>query len=234
MYLNEISQVTPADAAAVVGGRCSGSIRFDIRRVAALLSSSLGEWLSQSVNRGKKMDMPNLNSVIETFIQIDLSDDVPAIAIWQRYLGLLRSHVAPLVRNFLEEGVISWYSFLVHGRESGVPTSEVDNGMYLHLRMALRNPTAENELLRRLPNYCVMTRKMEVPNPPSLDTADINFLVDSRVELGWKILGESSEWVLQLLDSHDPQKPVPPQNVAQFLHYLGNQLFVRVVQIPMP
>lgn len=180
------------------------------------------------------MDTPNLNSVIETFIQIELSDDVPAIAIWQNYLALLRSHVAPLVRSLLKEGIINWYSFLVHGRQSGVPTSEADDGKYLHLRMALTNPAAEDELVRRLPDYCVMTRKMEVPNLASLDAIDISFLADSRVELGWKILGESSEWVLQLLDSHDPQKSVPPQNVAQFLHYLGNQLFVRVVQIPMP
>jgi hypothetical protein len=63
---------------------------------------------------------------------------------------------------------------------------------------------------------------------------DISYLAGANVEQGWKILGESSDWVLQLLESHDPTKPIPLQNVSQFLHYLGNQLFVRVTQIPMP
>ncbi len=180
------------------------------------------------------MDIPNLNSAIETFIPIPTSNDAPAIAVWQNYLLLLRSHVAPLVRGLTKDGVINWYSFLVHGRQSGVPTSADDDGFYIHLRMTLADSISENELISKIPNYCLMTRRMEVTNPHSLDTVDINFLTDSRVEIGWKILGESSEWVLQLLDSHDPQKQIPPQNVAQFLHYLGNQLFVRAVQIPMP
>lgn len=180
------------------------------------------------------MNVPNLNSVIETYIKIEYSDDLPAMTNWQNYAGVLRSQVAPLVRALLEEGYITWYSFLVHDRQSGVPTTEEDNGFYLHLRMALRNLLTENEFMRRLPDYCVMTRKMWAPDPPSLDTVDISFLADANVEQGWKILGESSAWVLQLLESHDPAKPVPLQNVSQFLHYLGNQLFVRVAQIPMP
>jgi hypothetical protein len=115
-----------------------------------------------------------------------------------------------------------------------VPTTEEDDGFYLHLRMALADPANGSEFIRRLPDYCVMTRKMKVPDPPSLDTVDISSLSGANVEQGWKILGESSDWVLQLLQSHDPTKPVPLQNVSQFLHYLGNQLFVRVAQIPMP
>jgi hypothetical protein len=180
------------------------------------------------------MNIPNLNSVIETFINIEYSEDVPAITSWQNYTGLLRSQVAPLVRVLLEERHITWYSFLVHDRHSGVPTTEEDDNYCLHLRMALTDLTRVNECIRRLPEYCVMTRKMEVPDPPSLDTVDISCLADATVEQGWKILGESSAWVLQLLESHDPGKPIPLQNISQFLHYLGNQLFVRVAQIPMP
>ncbi len=67
-----------------------------------------------------------------------------------------------------------------------------------------------------------------MPNPPSLDNVDIQSLANGQVEQGWKILGESSEWVLKMLDAHDPKKQVPPQNVAQFLHYLGNQLLVEI------
>jgi len=180
------------------------------------------------------MNIPNLNSVIETFIKIEYSEGTPEETNWGNYIELLRSQVSPLVRTLWDEGAITWYSFLVHDRESGVPTTEEDDGLYLHLRIALTDPANESEFIRRLPDSCVMTRKMKVPDPPSLDTVDISSLADANVEQGWKILGASSDWVLQLLESHDSTKPVPLQNVSQFLHYLGNQLFVRVAQIPMP
>jgi hypothetical protein len=75
---------------------------------------------------------------------------------------------------------------------------------------------------------------MSFPNPPSLDKVDIRALSNGQVEEGWKILGESSEWVLRMLDAHDPGKPIPRPNVAQFLHYIGNQLLVEAVGIRMP
>jgi hypothetical protein len=180
------------------------------------------------------MNIPDLNSAIETFIKIDYSADVPRLMNWQHYIELLRSRVAPLLRALSNEGMITWYSFLVHDRQSGVPAPDGDDGYYVHVRMALADSVDTSEFIRRLPAYCLMTRTMTVPDPPSLDTVDIGSLVDDRVEQGWKILGESSEWVLRLLESHDPAKPIPLQNVSQFLHYLGNQLFVRVAKIRMP
>ncbi len=180
------------------------------------------------------MNTPNLHAIIETFIRIDYSEDVSEDANWRNYIDLLRSRVAPLVRSLMAAKAITWYSFLVHDRKSGVPTKKRDKDIYVHLRMSLSASTDEDAFIRSLPEYCLMSRKMQVPDPPSLDTVDIGSLNGSNVEHGWRILGESSEWVLRLLDSHDPRKPVPQDNVEQFLHYLGNQLFVRVAQIPMP
>ncbi len=180
------------------------------------------------------MNTPDLNSIIETFIRIDYSEKASADASWQNYIDLLRSRVAPLIRALTAAGSITWYSFLVHDRKSGVPTRKSDKGIYLHLRMSLAASVDRDVFIRSLPEYCFMSRKMQVPDPPSLDTVDISCLNGANVEHGWRILGESSEWVLRLLDSHDPNKPVPQDNVEQFLHYLGNQLFVRVAQIPMP
>lgn len=180
------------------------------------------------------MNTPNLHTIIEPFIRIDYSEKASADANWQNYIDLLRSRVAPLIRVLTAAGSITWYSFLVHDRKSGVPTKKRDKGFYVHLRMSLSASADEDSFIRDLPEYCLMTRKMQMPDTPSLDTVDISCLNGSNVEHGWRILGESSEWVLRLLDSHDQSKPVPQNNVAQFLHYLGNQLFVRVAQIPMP
>ena len=179
-------------------------------------------------------DMPNVDRIIETFIPIEASRDTASLEVWQNYLNVLRSVVAPLVKDLTQKGTINWYCFLVHGRESGVPTSEGDNGLYVHLRMALTAPSHEAEFISHLPSFCRYSRKMSMPNPPSLDKVDIQSLAKGQVEQGWKVLGESSEWVLKMLGAHDPVKPIPRQNVAQFLHYLGNQLLVEAVEIRMP
>lgn len=179
-------------------------------------------------------EMPNVESMIETFILIQVSEDATPLQVWQNYLDMLRSVVAPLVRDLTQKGAINWFCFLVHDRKSGVPTSKDDDRLYVHLRMALTKASNETEFINQLPSFCHFSRKISMPNPPSLDNVDIQCLAKGQVEQGWKILGESSEWVLKMLDAHDPNKQVPPQNVAQFLHYLGNQLLIKDVQIQMP
>ena len=180
------------------------------------------------------MKSPNLGRVIETFIRIELRKEATAIQVWQDYLHLLRSKVAPLVKHLLNTGIIDWYSFLIHDRASGVPTSEHDHGLYVHLRMGLTDTSNESDLIEQLLPWCQMTQKMRVPHSPSLDNVAIQTLSNGKVEQGWKALGEASEWVLNMLECHGPNKPIPVQNVAQFLHYIGNQLFVKAVGIPMP
>jgi hypothetical protein len=59
-------------------------------------------------------------------------------------------------------------------------------------------------------------------------------LRDGDLRHAWLLLGAASELALNLLDAHDPGAPVPPVNVAQILHYLGNQLMVGAVKIPAP
>ena len=179
-------------------------------------------------------EMPNVENIIETFIPIQVSKDATSLQVWQNYLDMLRSVVAPLVRDLTQRGAINWYCFLVHNWKSGVPTSKDDDRLYVHLRMALTKASNEAEFINQLPSFCRFSRKMSMPNPPRLDNVDIQSLAKGQVEQGWKILGESSEWVLKMLDAHDPNKQVPAQNVAQFLHYIGNQLFIKNVQIQMP
>ena len=113
-----------------------------------------------------------------------------------------------------------------------MPTTEDDQGLYIHLRLELTPTTKECELRKELPSCCKMTQRMA--KPKSLDTVDFDALKGEDVEEGYKVLGEASEWVLRMLESHVPDKPVPPQNIGQFLHYIGNQLIIKAVQIPMP
>jgi hypothetical protein len=180
------------------------------------------------------LQKPALSRGVETFIPIPLPPDATPIAIWESYLELLRSKVAPLLQGLIKKRQINWYSFLVHNRQSGVPTKDSDNGLYVHIRMVPSKGITLKRLRPQLPSVCLMTRRIRQPIPNALDNANVNALIGSTAAEGWRVLGESSEWVLRMLQAHRPNAPIPVNNVAQFLHYLGNQLFVRTVGIPMP
>jgi len=68
----------------------------------------------------------------------------------------------------------------------------------------------------------------------SLDPAHVSALVQPSVPNGRALFALSSEWVLQLVERHKNDVAMPHQNVAQFLHYLGNQLLIGATSIPMP
>lgn len=92
----------------------------------------------------------------------------------------------------------------------------------------------ELDLASQLPPFCKMTRKMPVAQRDRLDNNDVQAFKEQNVEWGWRVLGEGSEWVLRMLESHDPAVRIPPQNVEQLLHYVGNSLLISAVGIRMP
>lgn len=175
------------------------------------------------------MNNPNLDRIVETFI---LAPGVEQADWWTQYVDFLRTDVRKVISDLKNKKMLGWYSFLLHNRDSGVPTPPDDNRPYIHLRLESMVPI--NELIGALPAYCVMTRHMQRPDPPSLDTINLNTLKDGRVEEGWRVLGESSEWVLNMLQAHQPAEPVPAQNVGQFLHYLVNQLQAQMLGFREP
>lgn len=180
----------------------------------------------------KRSVFPALSRAIETFIPIQLSGS--PLSIWHDYLDLLRFTVTPLVEQLRTEQLITWYCFLVHNRTSGVPTHASDNNLYVHLRMAPAKGVTLKTLKKHLPSACKMTRRVPQPVPQALDRANVTAFTGGSVREGWKVLGDSSEWVLRMLGVHDQKNRIPVENVSQFLHYVGNQLLVQMVRIPMP
>src|SRR5208283_2729129 len=104
-------------------------------------------------------EVPNLERIVETFIPIQVAKDATAVQVWQDYLDMLRSVVAPLVRDLTQKGTINWYCFLIHNWESGVPTRRDDDKLYVHLRMALTKASNEEEFINQLPSFCHFSRK---------------------------------------------------------------------------
>jgi hypothetical protein len=132
---------------------------------------------------------------------------------------IVRFKIQPLITRLIKNRVINWYCFLIHGKDTGVPTTQNDNNIYFHLRIALNS--TDSKINEMLPEYCVLTRKIEqgIDDIAGIDKAIIK---NEDIAEAWRIIGEQSEWFLHLLSVHKDDVPVPPQQIAQFLHYFAN------------
>ena len=174
------------------------------------------------------MQRPNLNQMWETFIKIPL-EDRPITRLKIIY-DIIRLKIYPMISLLKSNDMINWYCFLIHNRKSGVPTSENDNNPYFHIRFAIKNISPQ-DFLKSLPNYCVMTRKIRLKHVESIVGIDKSLLKNEQIEEAWRIIGEQSEWVINMLNIHkeDVETNLLLQHVVQFLHYYSNitQLQIR-------
>jgi hypothetical protein len=179
------------------------------------------------------MVIPNLDRIVETFIQVPLNDLNPTIKSWQIYVEILYEKLIPLLDKLKNKKLIKSFSFLIHNKDNGVPTNRDDNNPYIHLRFELGEDAAEEDLQLNLPDYCLFTQKGKIQSPYIMSGIESKYLVDEDFRYAWMILSDSSELVVEILKIHK-DKNLPIQHVAQFFHFLGNQLLVKLINIPMP
>jgi hypothetical protein len=163
------------------------------------------------------MQKPDLNRLWETFIRFSW-DDLSS----GRQIDLIREKVAPAISILQAKGDVDWYCFMINDRNSGVPTSEDDEDLFFHIRFALEKHINPVDVL---PSYCELTRKI---NPKWVKTIsidnkgtqfDASLFKEESIEGVWKILGEQSEWLLNLLKAFKENINIPVSYVARFLHY---------------
>jgi hypothetical protein len=181
------------------------------------------------------MNSPNTARVLETFIAVPIRQGITSLDLWHDYIVILRTKLTPLVRNLQKKKLISWYSFVLHqSGKSGVPTAPDDTGLDIHVRLELAESVDEKTLSGKLPEYCRKTKMMEGPHPHGISGIDGTRMRDGDVGNAWKVFGESSQWVLDMLDAHKPEDRVPLEHIAQFLHLINFQIWAAAVSIPMP
>ena len=177
------------------------------------------------------MQKPNLNQMWETFIQIPNNNNQVNLTV---LYNKIRFEINPLVKSLIESNKIYWYSFLIHNKGSGVPTSQEDNNPYFHIRIA--SEKSDIDFTKELPKYCVMTRKID-PNWVREITIDdkgtkfnTSLLKNEQIEEIWKIIGEQSEWLLSIFSIYKDNVEIPIQYIIEFFHYYFNAivLFSRI------
>ena len=79
------------------------------------------------------MQRPTLSRMYETFIKINPQPDPLHQIIFQT----IKTKVYPTIEQLKKDAKVDWYSFLIHSRRSGVPTTDDDNNAYFHIRFSL-------------------------------------------------------------------------------------------------
>lgn len=178
---------------------------------------------------------PSFTYVWELFLPVAKASqmDVPADAdaAWLISKGIepeapsvllqYRDKVLPLIRSLERRGGLEWYSFLIHGYASGVPTMADDPRAFIHLRLSFSAP------LERFPD------DWSWPRPVQFDfSQDIAGLSGSSLDMrqAWRLIGEQSKWFLSLLE----QQPTADgltlvKHTRQFLHFFANMAQMRVM-----
>jgi len=174
-----------------------------------------------------KMKKPDLDRMWETFIKIEeldlITPNKPFID-HSKVIRIIRGKIYPMISRLQNERIIDWYSFLIHNRKSGVPTTEDDPNVYFHVRVSLKNEGEPS-----FPDYCVMTRKIKREWVESIAGIDKSLLKTEEIEEAWRIIGEQSEWFLNMLNIHKEDLDIPTRQVRQFLHFYANMSQLQVL-----
>ena len=158
----------------------------------------------------------DFDRIYETFIRLPLPFGLDE---YDEYMETLRSRVSPLVFDLERKQIIRWYSFLVHSKSNGVPTT--DDNLFIHILLELTEKADFNELERILPSYCEMTRKAE--RLQVINGVDSSLLRGSQIEEAWQVIGRASTWIIGLVNAHTK---LPIRQVAQFLHFIEEPLLI--------
>jgi hypothetical protein len=142
-----------------------------------------------------------------TWIRIE-SGDQPTFKMFQ---DTIRQRMQPILQ-LQKNGEINWFYFLYHSKHDD-PTNFYFDVVFTTERKA------PNEIL---PEYCIGTQK--IPPITSISGIDEKILLDEDIGKAWRIIGEQSEFMINMVCSHRENTEIPPIHIAQFMHFFMNQL----------
>jgi len=155
------------------------------------------------------MKKPDLERMWETWIKIG-----PKRGLTQKNIqDTIRTKIGTLFPHLLIEGKITWYHFLMH------PYREDPTNIYFHIRYSPTDAMTEDDLS----DYCVPPKKISLKR----HIAGINrsIIKNDEIEEAWRIIGEQSEWIINLIDIHKENSGwIPIDQIVQFMHYYFNML----------
>ena len=164
------------------------------------------------------MEKPNLDRTWETYVKLGL----PPVTI-ESIFSTIRTKLYPMLHNLLEENTIKWYCFLLHGsRVKGDPN------LYFHIRLEPKDEINDKDQVNAiLPDYCAKDMTVlckDVEGITTINGIDKPLLKNEEIEEAWRVLGEQSQWIMDMLNIYKDEVVVPIGNITQFMHFFFNML----------
>jgi hypothetical protein len=156
------------------------------------------------------MNVPDLSRIVDTF--------VPIVG---NYFDILRERVIPNIRDLEKRGKLGWYSFLLHGADQLAGRAE-EGTVCVHLRLEPMPGIEVADFISQLPAHFEKPIQVTVSEMGGVDPTALK---DQNWAQAWRILGESSEWIVTLFEGH-ADATIPVQNIIQFMHFISNGLGV--------
>jgi len=160
------------------------------------------------------MVVPDLSRIVETHVPV-------ASLEYRAYLDQLLVDVLPHIRRLQSAQQLRWFSFLLHPASQVGGCDQADCRPVLHLRLEPADDLDVARFIQVLPPHFLNPHAV-VLGPFS--GVDGTILRDGDWAQGWRVVGESAEWALCLLEAHAGK--LPPQQTTQFLHYITNVLLL--------
>lgn len=168
----------------------------------------------------KRMEKPHLNRIWETYIEIPMNPKMSHSGFLHSAYDILRMKVRPMVLDLIQKGT-KWYCFLFH--QSQV---QGDPKLYWHIRFEPKEGIDDKEKVNALlPDYCDKAKtelNEKVESIRTINGIDESLIKDGKIEEAWRILGEQSEWFLNMLEIHGEGIKIPSKQIGQFLHFFFN------------
>jgi hypothetical protein len=163
--------------------------------------------------------IPDLSRVWETFVKIGPDESARE----GLHIMVLREIVIPTLTSLRSKGVIGWYGFHIHGRESGVPANEDDLDAYWHIRFELA-PHLQSSQALELRSAFVMTRCVPLDTLTDISGLKVSILESPDVRVQWQMIGEISEFVVRLVSFYSAEAGTRQiyEDLAQYVHFLCN------------
>lgn len=160
------------------------------------------------------MKKPDVNRLWETYVKIDPEESL---------INIIRSKLYPMLNNFKNNNIAAWCCFLV-----GKSRVKNDPNLYFHIRLEPNEEIHDREQVNQiLPDFC--EKKMTALCKNVEDTENIpginkSLLRNDDIAEAWKILGEQSEWLMNLVNGYKDDTEIPIGQITQFMHFYLNML----------
>jgi len=127
----------------------------------------------------------------------------------------IRCKIYPTFPSLKVNDIINWYHFFLH------PYPKDKTNAYFHVRFSTTKDIMKSDNLN-LPEYCVSPEKIS----PIQEITGINkaLIKDEEIEEAWRIIGEQSEWIINLINIHKENVEIPIEQITQFMHFYLNML----------